>query len=78
VSNPSEAAKKVRDSVVIIKDVVAHNRVLVLKNLDKMLVDDGLHTIEVVHETPFGKDLLFQSTLQVERKIVVNSSLFTQ
>jgi len=78
VGNPSEVAEKVRDSIVIIEDVIAHDRILVLNKLDKMFADHGIHTIEVVHETPFGTDLLYQSTLQVDRKVVVNSSLFTQ
>ena len=78
VNDPSELAEKVRDSIVIINDAVAHDRTLVLNDLDSILVKHGVHTIEVVHETPFGTDLLFQSMLQVDRKLDVNASLNTQ
>ena len=77
VADPSESAEKVSDSIVIIEDAVAHDRTLVLSDLDSEFVKHGVHTIEVVHETPFGEDLLFQNTIQVDRKLDVNGSLYT-
>ncbi len=39
-------------------DSVPQNRTLVLKNIENFFEEDGRYTIEVLHQTPFGVDML--------------------
>ncbi len=64
--------------MVIINDPVPHNRDLVVTELDSMALKHGAHTLEIVHETPFGQDVLAQQTIQVDRLIEFKGSVVSQ
>jgi len=74
-SSPSEV-EKVSASYVIIEDSIPQNRTLVLKDLDKHFTEEGYHTLEIVHETPFGSEILASSQIRVDRTVEVNGGLY--
>ena len=76
-ANPTEFTT-VNSSYVIIEDSIPQDRDLVIKDLDDLVNTDGLHTIELLHRTPFGTDLLHTSQINVDRTIVVNGAVTDQ
>lgn len=69
----------INTSYVIIEDVKPNNRDYILGGLDNFLTEAGSYTLEILHETPFGTDLLYQTDELVKKtgiKVVgqVNSS----
>ena len=68
---------KIYESVVVIDDTVSHNRQLTLKNLDSYFPKDGTYQMEVLHETPFGIDLLAQSQITLDYVLNVRGSIYT-
>lgn len=67
---------KINSSFVIINDVKPINRDYVLTELDSKIPDDGIYTVELIHETPFGADLLSQVyPFNIKRGIKVNGSV---
>jgi hypothetical protein len=75
-SAPSEVTK-VRDSVVILDDAVPGNREMVLTTLDDLMDEDGKYTLELIHQTPFGADLMDQITIEVDRTLEVRGSIYS-
>lgn len=65
-------------SYVVIDDSIPQDRTLVLKDLDRFLNKEGVHTMELLHETPFGTDLLASHTIQVDRTVEFNGSILAQ
>lgn len=65
-------------SAVIVNDAVPQNRVILLKDYDALLPDDGQWTMELVTSTPFGIDRLSAVTFTVDRTIRVNGNLNTR
>jgi hypothetical protein len=62
----------------IINDVIPQDRVMVVEDLDEYLAKSGSYTVEVLHETPFGTDVLTQfSPLNVEWKIEFRGALYS-
>jgi hypothetical protein len=61
-------------SSVVINDKVPHDRTLVLKGWDSAIDDNGLWTMEIVTDTPFGVERLAHVTFEVDRTIKVNGS----
>lgn len=76
-SNPT-GAQAISDSYVVIEDSIPQDRTLVLKDLDKYLNKEGAHTLELLHETPFGTDLLDSQTIQVDRTVEFNGAILAQ
>lgn len=73
--NP-DTCVKVNTSYVIIDDVKPVNRDYILTELDKKIPDDATYTVELIHETPFGADLLAQIyPLKIKRSIKINGSV---
>ena len=59
-------------------DSIPQDRQLSLDELDSYLGQEGLHTLEILHETPFGTDLLNRASIQVDRTVSVTASFYTQ
>lgn len=77
-SNPDEASvRTIPDSYVILDDSIPQNRGMILKNVDYYLVEEGRHTLEVLHETPFGTDILAQTIVLVDRTITSNGGFYS-
>jgi len=78
VPNPTNSFL-VPSSYVKITDSVPQNRDLSLTELNEAFSREGPYTLELIHVTPFGYDLLDQVyPLQVDRTIEVNIDLFTK
>ena len=75
--NP-EGIKTVNSSFVIIEDSIPQSRDLVVKAVDQYFTEEGLHTIELLHRTPFGTDLLDVVEINVDRTIEVNGGVIDQ
>jgi hypothetical protein len=76
-TNPVDA-KVVTASYVLINDSIPQDRSLLLHDLDDYLSKHGLYTMEILHETPFGTDLLYTSPIHVDREVAVTGTFFTQ
>ena len=72
------AATIIPGSAAIVNDSVPQDRVLLIKDYDALLPEDGLWTIELVTSTPFGVDRLSAVSFTVDRTIRVNGNLNTQ
>ncbi|MEJ6779079.1 MAG: hypothetical protein QNK86_06355 [Akkermansiaceae bacterium] len=67
---------KINTSFVIIDDVLPTDRTFVLTELDSKITEDAIYTVEIVHETPFGADLLGQLyPLNIKRSIKINGNV---
>jgi hypothetical protein len=65
-------------SYVKIADSIPRNRELALSNLDELFVREGPYTLEIIHETPFGYDILDQLyPLRVDRTIEIRSNFYS-
>ncbi|MBB81165.1 MAG: hypothetical protein CMN02_09265 [Roseibacillus sp.] len=70
--------KTVNSSYVIIEDSIPRNRDLTVKGIDQYFTEEGLHTIELLHRTPFGTDLLDSAEVNVDRTIEINGGVVVQ
>ena len=68
----------VNTSYVIIEDSIPQNRSLVIREGDQFVSEEGLHTIELLHRTPFGTDLLASTQVHVDRTIEINGGVINQ
>ena len=60
----------------IVDDSTPQDRTLVLNGLEQYLPESGSYTIEVIHETPFGTEILTQfPSLQVDYEVSVRGVL---
>lgn len=67
---------KINTSFVTIDDVIPVDRTYVLNELDSKIPEDAVYTVEIIHETPFGADLLGQVyPLNIKRSIKVNGNV---
>ncbi len=65
-------------SYVLVNDSVPQERSLTIDEIDEYFIKEGPYTLEIIHETPFGVDLLQQFyPLQVDRTIEMKASLFS-
>jgi hypothetical protein len=65
-------------SYVKIADSIPQNREMALKDLDELFEKEGPYTLELLHETPFGYDILDQIyPMKVDRTIEVNLNLYS-
>jgi hypothetical protein len=70
---------EVEASYVIIEDVVPQDRLVTLSELDDLILEEGTYTFEVLHDTPFGTDLLDQvHPVVIDRTLTVRGSLFAK
>jgi hypothetical protein len=65
-------------SAAIVNDSVPQERVILLKDYDSILTEDGQWTMELVTATPFGIDRLSFVSFTIDRAIRVNSMINTQ
>lgn len=66
----------INTSYVIVDDVKPVNRSYNVSSINERILLDGKYTVELIHETPFGADLLDQIyPLQVKRAIKVNGNI---
>jgi len=70
--------KTVNSSFVIIEDSIPRDRDLMIKAMDTYFTEEGLHTIELLHRTPFGTDLLDSAEINVDRTIEINGGVIDQ
>ena len=70
--------KTVNSSFVIIEDSIPQDRDLTVHNMDDYFTEEGLHTIELLHRTPFGTDLLDSVQVTVDRTIEINGGVIDQ
>jgi len=64
-------------SSLLINDSIPVSRVLTLSNYDAVFDDDGLWTMELVTQTPFGLERMHHVSFQLDRTIQMNSSVTT-
>ena len=64
-------------SALVIDEPVPQNRVLVINDYSDVLGADGLWTIELLTQTPFGIDRLGYVTFNLDRTMKVNSGIST-
>ena len=76
-SSPTEF-KTVSASYVIIEDSIPQDRQLLVKEMDQYFTDEGFHTVELVHNTPFGADILHSISVNVDRTIEINGGVVDQ
>ncbi len=65
-------------SYVIIADSIPQDRQLLVKEMDQYFTDEGFHTAELVHNTPFGADILHPISVNVDRTIDINGGVVDQ
>jgi hypothetical protein len=76
-ADPSDV-KTVSASYVIIEDSIPQDRRMVLNDLSQYFTQEGYYTIEVLHETPFGIDILYSGSLRMDRTIEVTGGIYTR
>lgn len=65
-------------SYVKIADSIPQNREMALKDLNELFEKEGPYTLELLHETPFGYDILDQIyPMRVDRTIEVKMNLYS-
>jgi hypothetical protein len=65
-------------SYVKIADAIPQSRDLILKDVDDLFEKEGPYTLELIHETPFGYDILHRiHPLRVDRTIEVKMNLYS-
>lgn len=64
-------------SIITISDVTPQDRTFILRNWDHFLQQDGLHTMEVLHTTPWGMERLAYVPFHANRTIEVNGQIFS-
>ncbi len=62
-------------SVQLVDNAVPDNRVIKLTTLDNLLLQDGVWTLEVLTQTPFGTESLGSAPISIDRNLVLNGSL---
>ncbi len=72
-----ESASIIPASYVLINDSIPQDRVLALTDVDSHFRNEGLHTVEILHETPFGTGLLHRTSLHVDRTITARAGIYT-
>ena len=51
---------------------------MVVRSMDQYFKEEGLHSIELLHRTPFGTDLLDSTEINVDRTIEINGGVVDQ
>jgi hypothetical protein len=64
-------------SFVIIKDSIPQNSTVTLKKIDSYFQKSGTYILEVLHQTPFGTDILASTALQIKSHIEVRGTLYS-
>lgn len=66
-------------SYVMLADSIPQNRSLLINDVNSYFKKEGPYTLEIIHETPFGFDILYQfHPLLVDRTIEYKGSMFTR
>jgi hypothetical protein len=76
-SNPTNPII-VGSTAAVINDAIPQDRTMTVDDLDEFIPHSGTYTVEVLHDTPFGTDVLTQFyPLKVEWKIEFRGTLYT-
>lgn len=77
--NPAPANLiKIGPAAVVIHDSTPQDRTIVVSDLDKYLPEEGSYTLEVIHTTPFGTEILSQFyPLQVDWDIDFHGNIIS-
>ena len=73
-----DGTKTINSSFVIMEDSIPQSRDLTVKSMDRYFTEEGIHTVELLHRTPFGTDLLDVVEINVDRTIEVNGGVIDQ
>lgn len=77
-ANPTNPIE-IGTSAVVINDTIPQDRNMLINELDEFLGATGSYTIEVLHDTPFGTDVLTQFyPLQVDLTMEVRGALYSK
>jgi hypothetical protein len=71
----NKAGKKIPGSVLALDRDTSEDRTIFLKNWENVIEEDGLHTLEIITETPFGVERLFHVTFSTDRQITINGAI---
>ncbi|MES2475129.1 MAG: hypothetical protein V4640_05070 [Verrucomicrobiota bacterium] len=71
------AGTRIPEASVVSTDTTPVNAVLSIKNYDELLSADGVWTIEVITETPFGVERLAHVSFKVDRTMELNGQFTT-
>jgi len=76
-SSPTNASD-IQSSYVIIQDSIPQNRVVDIEGIDDLFEKTGAYTMEVLHTTPFGTEILTTLyPLNIERSISIRGSIYS-
>ena len=73
-----DGTKTINSSFVIMEDSIPQSRNLTVRSMDRYFTEEGIHTVELLHRTPFGTDLLDVVEINVDRTIEVNGGVIDQ
>ena len=77
-SNPANPTE-IGTSAVVINDTIPQDRRMLINELDEFMGASGSYTIEVLHDTPFGTDVLTQFyPVRVDLTMQVRGTLYSQ
>ncbi len=77
-TNPTEAFM-LQGSYVLLNDSVPQERSMTIDDIDEKFNKEGSYTLELIHVTPFGVDLLAQFyPLKVDRTVRVTATIYSR
>ncbi len=73
-----EGAREISNSYVVIEDSIPQDRTVTLEEIESLFETSGSYTLEVLHRTPFGTDILTQFfPLQIDFSIRVRGTVYS-
>lgn len=76
-AQPNKIGTMVPGTSVVFNETVPQNRVVTIRNWDRIMEEDGQWTLELITATPFDVVRLGKVTFTIDRTIQVNGSLST-
>lgn len=73
--NPHTTFTNVNTANVIINDTTPQDRQFEILNLNEFLTESGDYTVQIVHETPFGADILASHIVGMKTNITINAHM---
>lgn len=72
ITSPTGQYTKINASNVVINDTTPQDRDYDILNLNAFMPEGGIYTVEVIHETPFGSDILATHEIKKQTVIKIN------
>jgi len=73
--NPHTTFTNINTANIIINDSTPQDRDFQILNLNEFMSEAGEYTVQIVHETPFGADILAEHMVEKKTKIVINAHM---